>query len=441
MAKKSKTPIGAMTFCTGDLKEAWGKAERFAGEGGRVASMPDVIAARLVTTPHTKFQSSTAWDSYIGTTSAEYAGYSRGGIPILIVAHGVGPMSTLKGALTAYKHCNRDSRPGGRISYESFLKLESGAYGDVSIVSLDRVCERHEYPFMGGMTLTQLRYEHLMQARLGPAWYEYGQFHEKLAIQSRKDNHPDADRDIPTLILEMDDASGCHYALNHDGKYSRPDQTKRKLEYYPELVDRKEALGHLLVMSQLMNMHYSEYRVPQLVSEVGLHSASNHNRMLGIRADADLSTIAAADSGSELIQKHWRDLLLPCKGKAANLRRIVEFPKNAWFTQTVKTGHNMDTGIPEHPVRSMVPVGKPVTFTTKIEGYYGFLRYDLKEVAAVAPEGANVYVLGDTGFVGEDHHKVNVTFYKADVDTKTRVMTSDELEADFDLFVKLSTAG
>lgn len=99
MKATEKRPFAhAMAFYHQDgLPAAWKQAMKFAGKGGRLATMPDIIASRLETNP-----GEMPWETYFTTLTAEYLGFSKQGNRILIVAHGVGPMSTLEGVQKAY---------------------------------------------------------------------------------------------------------------------------------------------------------------------------------------------------------------------------------------------------------------------------------------------------------------------------------------------------
>ena len=446
--------VGGLTFVTGDMSKGWADAERFAGPGGHVATLPDVIDARLAVEPDVQ-RRRTAWDSYITTTSAEYAGLSKGGTAILIVAHGVGPLATREGAMAAYERCKPrgDHVDGGvRIPRAEFLKLEAGAYGPVSIVPLDEVRSRYAYPFMTPLSLDDARDEPLVAARLGPHWEQYLAKHDAFVRgawgASRSIRFND---NYAGILLDLDQPSDCWYALGAVGRMADPHFKSKGLETYPAIggSDPSEAFAHLLVAGQLTNTNYAEHRQTMLVTEIGIHGATDHCRFLGLRKDADLASIAADVSARDLLRKHWRDLLVPLRDRrvpphAAPIRCIRSLsPKGDrdFFTITVKEGHEMDSGVAEHPCRSAKKLcgGE---FVTKIAGYYGFLRYSLQEVAAIAPPEANAYVLGDSGFTDGDrtHHRVEVEFYQADIDFDRRLMTAEELEDDFNLFTRLGAA-
>ena len=282
---------------------------------------------------------------------------------------------------------------------------------------------------------------------MGPRWKEYLTKHEDFARGAwAKDKGVRLDDSYAGIILGLDQPDP-HYVLG----CSDPSRSAHKrlgfnhtgLEAYPAIggADPSEAFANLLVISQLTNMNYHEYRQTMLVTEIDIHGGSHHCRFLGLRKDANLANIAHDIGARGILHKHWRDLLVPAKGTPAPIRRIETIQPGAFFTMTLKEGHNMDSGVFEHPVRSAKQLG-PGEFVTTIDGYYGFLRYDLNEVLAVAPPGTNAYVLGDGQIEdGATKHRVPVVFYHADIDLDHRLTTVDELENDFDLLMKFAATG
>lgn len=128
----------AMAFCSVDsyLKTV-GFAQKYAGENGRIATLPDIIDARLRTDIE-----SAAWNQYMTTHSVEYFGYTKRGTPVIIVAHGIGPLSNPETIDQAYNSSLKPKRNGrteseARIDKSQFLDLEAGKYGEVSIVDFN----------------------------------------------------------------------------------------------------------------------------------------------------------------------------------------------------------------------------------------------------------------------------------------------------------------
>src|SRR5437016_1386639 len=85
---------------------AWKHCQAFIADNGRIATLPDIINARLRTP--SEGSDSVPWTTYFTTSSAEYVGVSPRGNRIVIVAHNVGPMSTLDGVLKAYSYEYKD---------------------------------------------------------------------------------------------------------------------------------------------------------------------------------------------------------------------------------------------------------------------------------------------------------------------------------------------
>lgn len=84
----------------------------FAGEGGRIATVEDIVHARLMSGVHDN-----PWTHTIITSSRVYYGRSKSGIPLLVFAHGNGPEVPM--------------------SQEAFEQLIAGVHGDVAIVDMN----------------------------------------------------------------------------------------------------------------------------------------------------------------------------------------------------------------------------------------------------------------------------------------------------------------
>lgn len=159
---------------------AFREALTFAGPTGQLATMPDMINMRLAT----KYGDVPWHQGYTKTTlSAEYISHSRAGNLIAIVAHGVGPLSDLKGIIKAYVEKGQKKPLGGTISKEEFLKLESGFYGDVEVIDLAQTFVRHEFPFRADVNGDKIAQEPLWQARLGKRWQEYCDLYDSIMAE------------------------------------------------------------------------------------------------------------------------------------------------------------------------------------------------------------------------------------------------------------------
>lgn len=432
MGSSSELEVPAMAFYHEDgLVSAWKQAMRFAGKGGRIATLPDIIAARIAAEPGT-----VPWERYFTTASAEYMGFGRNGRRIIIVAHGVGPMATIDGILKVYSYQYKDkirNLHGGRISTEQFRALEDGTYGDVHIIDLESFLERYEFPFLEHLTATLALFEPLVMARFGPRSGEYVERHRKVAQEYHRKNGNGEVMD--PYILQMGDAANCSYIHSTGDVFNT--------------LDNGGAFAHLLAIGGLTNMHLGtagpKYpRYPSLTCEVGCHAWSDGVRIAGVRADATMSGIHPGfENIRNLVQRHWKELLRPVSTPShIDFCALVKIGRQ-WFTQCPKVGARMDTYEPEFHVISMKKVGDVVPFTTTIgDGYHGFFRYNLREMKSIAPLGANAYVVvGDPQIIWKDGnptlHCARVQFYRVEIDTSRRLVHRKVLCNEYDTLMRI----
>lgn len=93
--------------------------------GVRLATIPDLVDVLL----HGGLKQ-TPLPPYVTTLSAEYAGLSRTGIPLIVVAHGVGPMSTPALAYEFYKGASNRLAYKERGFWKHILAEKNSPYKD-----------------------------------------------------------------------------------------------------------------------------------------------------------------------------------------------------------------------------------------------------------------------------------------------------------------------
>ena len=426
--------VGAMAFYhEKGFVPAYQQAARFSGEGGHIGTMLDLVDARLGHYPTEQLDcqnvsNPTPWDRYYTTLTAEYMGLSRGGTKILIVAHGVGPMSNSDGVLAAYKWEFGDksrNRRGGRISADEFLKLESGAYGDVHIIDYDAYAARRKYPFSGYLLASEAEADPLLAARLGPRAAEYIALHRKLAMQYHQEEHR---REIPDpYIIAVEDASNCGYPYHK--------------------LDAEMAFAHLVSVGSPANVHHQgKYDVPSWAYDVGLFEWWNGVRLIGVR-DSAARGISNGPDAYQLLRRHWQSLL-ESSGMSdlpEQFFALMQMPDKTWFTQVDKAGEGMDTFEPEFRVTSIEAIGEPVQFSTDVRHYHGFFKYGKHEAKAVMPPEANAYALvGDPENVWEGGNPVRqMCFaqpYRVVIDPTQRLVRKDALANDYERMMQLLAA-
>lgn len=450
---KRKLPQSMAFYHNDGFVPAWKQASRFIGKDGRIATLPDIIDARLATNPGAE-----PWEMYFTSLSAEYFGVSQSGKRIIIVVHGIGPMSTLDGVLKAYswefKDKSRDRR-GGRIAREEFLKLESGEYGEVQIVDFDAYLRRYQYPLHGQLRFSQAATDPLLRARFGTRVHEYLGRHLE---EARKWHAEQAGFDPENTYKLQGHAEFCDRRRAMHARLSRPDsdpyivsvEGAANCSYEFRPIEQGYAMAHLLSIGRLSHVHHSQEgqefaQYESLAFDVSCHEWWNGTRLLGTRSR---SRVVGTHSGvrmvSDIVKTHWRELMQPVTSEVAvSFGPLVQIGKE-WFTQYPKGGPGLDTFEPEFRVTAIKPIGDVVDFTTPTLGYYGFFKYDLRDVRRVAPVEANAYALAGEpkiveGAQNAERQHCPIQFYHVEVDTTQRLRRAKDLENDYDTLMELLT--
>ena len=454
------------------LVAAWNFAERYAGTSGHVATLPEIVELRLSAKPGTK---DSPWETWYTSASAEYVGIGADGRVKIIVAHGVGPMSTIDGIKTAYKWEWGDKtrhNNGGRITAQQFLDLESGAYGETKIIaatgfikSNGQIVRKYDIPAVSVLDFQEYldamglvdgynifdRYlttpdalrDPLIRMRLGSNAYRYLMKHERIAKAFHVKERPNAgyrwaqgfdDRKHP-YITKVETASNCAYTL--------PNEAIRKATGKwvdePRVPEEGYALAHLLDIDAFMRTHTQEVGV-MLVSSPNVHEWWNGAKFIAMPDGVIMNDgLAQGPDPARTIHEHWEHFMQPVeKGYAPITPYLLKYAHDEWFACYPKKCPNdqcMDDGDVEFHVRSLKRVGEDGSFTTD-EMF--FLRYKLAQVRALMSREANAYEI--VNISGKDRNgltTVTVRFYKADVDTSRRLPRTDEIARDYDRLMEV----
>ena len=406
-----------------ELGITFSHAARFAGRGGRVASLPDILAARVHSGSGLR---GCAWNHYFTTSTCEMVGRSPAGNMVMAILHGTGPLSTRRGIETAYKHVNpREHRNNkiGAIPEQVFHEVLSGLHGPVSTLDMAAYTASQEYPFDQRLNPDKAYRSELLRFRAGDAVDAYIGVHVAAALRIRREQEgKERGCNIENLgsIICLSDDSSFGYSYN---------QPQEGL-----------AFAHLLSIGGVAML--GETAGPStLNTSIEIHSANDGVRFAGIRKGGPHSITPAPDIERILGTKKGREILL------RDYREPPQSPPyclmecdGTFYTQKAKEGARMDTGVAFHPVRSMDGAGSGVMRTTA-GGYYGFLKYDIDEVRRIMPPGANAYRVGDVSMDADAKmHTVTLRFYNADVDTDHRLLNSEEVMNDYSLLTTLAEA-
>jgi hypothetical protein len=436
----------AMSFCNlKDFASSFRAAERYAGPDGHLATMTDIIFGRIANNEKSIF-----WNSYFTTMSAEYYGLYKGEKPTIVVAHGIGPLSTLDGIEAAYRAGEgRSDRPDyGQVSQDVFDNLVEGKYGEVKVVDVEELFTYYNFilglaykngksnlPGLydnGYFTTRALAGDPLYLARVGNSdiALTYLNTHERVAQAYFRET-----KNIHGVLIEDNTPV---YAAKMDWSYRAPydhyDDVKKWYIRKPA-IDRLRGKGfayaHLLSIGQIIGTSLYVTRYDHLTFDIGTHGWTDGYRLMGMR------------DGSCMNVKEFRFSQLKAKTPNSaivnpNGETVPEFASlievnNKLFTEAPKEGCSADSGTAVFEVTTAKVLGDPVHINLTSENMF-VLRYDLDEVLAVRPDGANAYLC--TAFDPRGQWIV-VQFYAIEVSQETRLIKEEELASDLDRLMKV----
>jgi hypothetical protein len=420
------------------------QAQRFAGKEGRIATLPDIVSALI----SAEDEFAWIWRNWFTTLSAEYYGHTRGGTPVLIVAHGIGPMSTLDGIKNTYAYQYKDrsrSRNGGRISQDEFLKLEGGFYGPVAIVDFKEMLRRRKLMLHGQiLSVEDALHEPLAYARFGHEnVHALLKMHREIA--TRHHERQGDFRDVKRRIEDGDPSTQERLMHLNDPFILTLEGTTRTPYEFIDL-DDGHAIAHLLSIGGLKNMGHSQSRYSALCRDVACHDWTDASRFVGVR---DLEPITEIHPGvndfSDLRDRHWQRLMAPNPDtdQTDGFFHImpVDTDNEVWFSMVPHSGHGGASFDPEFLITSQQSLGDPVLFESEVTGYHGFFGFDGRSVQRQAPQGANAFrfVSGFdmVGEPGERVHQIMVQYHRVGVDDSRRLMPARNLQNDQGLFLEL----
>lgn len=414
------SPSCAMAFSHGrDLLTAYDRADRF---GGRIATLPEIATARLGCATD-----GYAWTNGFVTGSAEYFGLSTGGVPIIVVAHGVGPLSDAAGTFDAYGVGDVGRSTYGSIEREEFLKLIDGAYGAVEIIELKRLLDQRKFPFTETLTFAQAMADPLVRARLGQSTDAYLRRQRQAGLDYLSDRG------------EFSSANTCTVLL------SDPD----KRPYLGRSPENGRASAHLLKLSGHVDYDHGHYggkeavRHVSRISELGTYLWGEPARVVGVRGTGPFDRIMPGmDALRANLPRLWQRLMRPAPADAAPppFAALTKVGMH-WFTQRAREGIGEDDGEPEFRVRQITRVGPVAEFSAPLRGDRSKILYDRREPELIAPKGANGFrLVGAPRTVwaekGASYLSIQAEFYRIDVDTRSRMLPSAEI-ADDNLLLSL----
>lgn len=443
------------------LVAAWSFTKRYVGTSGHVATLPEIVKLRLGARPDTN---NSPWENWYTSASAEYVGVGADDRIKIIVAHGVGPMSTIDGIMDAYRWEWGDEtrrNTGGRITAQQFIDLEAGVYGKVKVVNASdfnrpennlmwkfdiapvNVLDFREYMrvmgyvdgdniFQRHLTAPDALRDPLLRMRLGSdAWF-YLSKHCDIAEAFRTKDHKNWGCSCswgtvfrePPYIIKAETPPNCPYTIL---------RAKSSCERVPCIPEEGYALAHLLGVDRLTPTH-TEYDGMTLISSPHLHEWQNSPKFVAMPKGAVMHDgIDPGPDPNRTIHQHWELFLQPVEeGHTPATPYRLEYVDGKWFTcyptESSNDQHIGGTRFEFH-VRSVQQIGGDVGFEADKTLLLG---HKPDQVRAVMPEGANAYkIIYATNPDKNGSATVLVRFYKADVDTSRRPPLPNEIARNY----------
>ncbi|MBI4141213.1 hypothetical protein HY485_05240 [Candidatus Woesearchaeota archaeon] len=430
---QSEKQAKGMIFFSFDAMNAFKHAIKFKGKNGRLATLPDVVDAKIAADDNDAI-----WHQYIATKTAEYFGSSRGGNKILIVGHNVGPFADDERVVDG------EFKQGFlELGRTEFRKLESGIYGPVEAFDLKDVCSDNSNDYFHLGTAKNLK---LLKARLGPRTDEFLERHDKLSqkyLETTKERFTDN-----CIIQNAHDFSYKFLGFKRGNiKYD-----KNRVMYVRNCSSHKNLLrhgyyGYLITIDAPMVTHHSHngWSATGVTSTVGSQKFSDAARFIAIRGEGKLEKLSEGIEGIlDDVENNVELLMVPRDPKTTCVQpyTLTQVGDN-WFTQYRDEHSVMESGLPECKVVSIKAIGEPTTFRTEILGYYGLFKYELDTVKKLLPDCANAFVMGEPHNVWENgdpkYQEAPITFFNVEINPTKRLLTPDEARKDWERI--LTTAG
>lgn len=381
---------------------------------GHIATLPDIVQIRSLHETNTQ-----VWDRWFSTHTTLYFGVYKDK-KYIVVAHHLGPFKSperlKKWSDTRDKRNDRAENGfagSPKITQAEFNKLMRGRYGKVYPIPFD------EYYLTFHTTLegkyvppSEIMSNPLLRVLLGEYGSAFIEKHQKLSFAYAQENNKEEDASMKILQVALRDVYGCEFYNPYDKEaYNKfPNEPAAffvhisRLSYWGS--DDLSISTDIYLSDDLGLVNYLVVQDPtQGIYELKFNPERDYEKY----------TVVNTEPVDEV-------LYLLAKG---------EEPQ---FTQYPKDGNSMNTGAIKHKVLSYEKIGEVTSFNTPTYGS-PFLKYHLDEVIAIMPEGANAYmIIGDID--PAEIATVPVQFYKVEVDTANRILTSEEVMSNLSLLTK-----
>ncbi|MDR2541379.1 MAG: hypothetical protein LBD11_06590 [Candidatus Peribacteria bacterium] len=387
--------------------------------GRRIATLEDIITirAQYPKTPE-------SWETWFTSGSTIYIGTSSKGEKLIVIAHHLGPLTTIK---RVEKFTKSALKEGGRtadgwkgcrkITQEEFDALIEGKYGKVDIFPLEQY-EEAIYSLLrsGHYPIDLIRNNPLLKSLLGRSGEQFIEKHLEISRAYAKKKRKEEGAGEIILTVNLEDNHGLDVLHTFDQKYFK------KVEWPTQPI-----AGFLC----LENPSHWGNKELSISTEIDWESGGRSAKFIILTGEGNTEL---QEIKTDPLLNQEKCLVDNPAGEKADFFSLIKKGEK-FFVETPKIGDRLDTGEIKYPVNSIEKIGKESSFITTDIMF--FLKYDINEVKAVAPKGANAYLIIGSVSPG-DRVEVPVQFYHIEIDTSKRILSPEELYNNFELLCEIN---
>lgn len=380
----------------------------------RLASLPDLVNIRAHNGAENR-----VWNRWYTPASTIYFGVNDGK-KLIVVAHHLGPLSTKerinKWSKSGTNDEGSDRRAYGikglpKITVAEFADLIAGKYGEVTLINFDEY--RHGF-------LSHLRGEHIL-------------YSDALIDPLLSALFKEAKTDYLDTCLRI---SSEHAILNNKEEHAEKKilQLSLKDNYgWNTFTDDRspfpEEMPVALFLTLGSAMHYLNNDLSVSTEIRGHEDLNSANFVVLNNVKQGMLNVGFN------LSRDYKQCLVDNKEPVATFN-VIMTEDNQMFVEYPKDGSRMDTGEAMFPVRNYTAFGQPTSFKTT---HYGspFLKYDINEVKAIAPIGANAYFICGDVVLGK-MAEVPIQFCQITYDSSKRILRRQEVANNLPLLLKLN---
>ena len=386
----------------------------------RLATLEDLIEVRAT--------SDESWNRWYTTASTFWLGTSSQGEWLLVIAHHLGPLTTVE-RFEQWRKSGWNDEGSGRLAYgwkgslkieqKEFEKLLKGEYGEVSVFPVGQHVEDMEVILSHSPKLSAVKENPILKALLGRSGDKFLDKHFQISSARAKEERKQAGAEEKIIRMEIRDHCGCDMFFTWEEDWVNLAIERNQ---WPE-----QPIGGPIVLQAADYWGNNDLSVSTTIS----CRPEKGGVKFVILTEQEGEGIYAIEADPLLDLKKCS---VPDTSKAPTFVSL-RMKKGKFFVEYPKEGNGMDTGLPKHEVLSIEPIGEETSFQT--DECLFFLRYGIKEVKKVAPPEANAYLI--TGSVSPGKVvNVPVQFYKVTFDSSKRILTPTELYNNFDLLCEIN---